>query len=67
MKPNLLKQIIRSNCEKNDIPISDISKVIGLSASQTRKILRDETIRYEDLRAISRFLKFSDEDKIKLL
>ena len=67
MQKNLLREIIKINCIKQDIPLSDVSKIIGKSDAQTRKLIREESLKYEDIRAISRFLKFTDEDKIKLL
>lgn len=67
MQKNLLREVIKTNCIKQDIPMSVISQIIGKSDAQTRKLIREESLKYEDVRAISRFLKFTDEDKIKLL
>lgn len=64
---NKLYGAVLGNAKAHGITFEEIGWKLGMTAGNVRRILREQTIRYEDLKIIANFVQLTEEQKKDIL
>lgn len=62
-----LYDVIRGNAKTYGVKMAELAWKIGKSEQQTRKLLREKSIKYEDLKIIADYVNLTDEQIIAIV
>ena len=64
---NALQAAVKANCIEQGVKMAELAEALEMSEGNVRKIIREQTISYKTLVALSNYLHFSDDQKQQIL